>query len=113
VVGDASTHGAALFEALARDEAAGRRWPNLTEAGRGTWQRFQGPLGSGDLLRLLAEDSAVLHPVLFAAGGIGVSHGGPDDPPVDSSLTEVPSEVDDWLRGGGADAPDDEQGSGR
>ena len=55
----------ALLHALARDEAAGRRAPRLTEPGLATWQRFRGRLGSGDLLRLLAEDAAVGYPVPF------------------------------------------------
>lgn len=56
---------AALTHALARDEAHGRRPPRLTEAGLATWSRFKGRLGSEDLLRILFEDAAVLHPVPF------------------------------------------------
>ncbi|MCA9674837.1 MAG: hypothetical protein KC464_07350 [Myxococcales bacterium] len=55
----------ALLHALARDEAAGRRTPRLTEAGLATWQRFRGRLGAADLLRLLAEDAAVGYPIPF------------------------------------------------
>lgn len=90
MVGDASTYAAALFEALARDEAAGRRGPRLTETGQATWQRFRGRLGSADLLRLLAADGAVLHPIPFASGRIGVSLEEVDDAVVDRMLAELP-----------------------
>lgn len=56
---------AALTHALARDEAHGRRPPRLTESGLATWSRFKGRLGSEELLRILFEDAAVLHPVPF------------------------------------------------
>ncbi len=56
---------AAGLLALARDEAAGRRRPRLTEPGLATWERFRGRLGPRDLLALLFEDAAVLHPVPF------------------------------------------------
>ena len=55
------TYAAALVEAIAREEIAGRRSARLTEPGQATWQRFRGRLGNGDLLRLLAEDGAVVH----------------------------------------------------
>lgn len=58
-------YAAALTHALARDEAAGRRPVRLTEAGLATWSRFKGRLASADLLRILFEDAAVLHPVPF------------------------------------------------
>jgi hypothetical protein len=51
---------ASLLHALARDEAAGRRRPRLTEHNLDTWARFRGRLGSTDLLSLLFEDAAVL-----------------------------------------------------
>lgn len=84
MVGDASTHRAALFEALARDEAAGRRGLHPTAVGQRTRQRFQGPIGSGDPRRLVPEHGALPHPGLFAVG-----------------------------RTGGVDASEDEKGSGR
>ncbi|MEZ4399110.1 MAG: hypothetical protein R3B06_03780 [Kofleriaceae bacterium] len=55
----------AILRALARDEAMGRRPARLTEAGQATWQRFRGRLGSAELLQLLAEDGAVVHPLPF------------------------------------------------
>src|SRR5438128_1959061 len=62
---------AALFYALARDEAHGRRPERLTEARLGTWTRFRGRLTSTDLVDLLFEDAAVLHPVPFDASVVG------------------------------------------
>jgi hypothetical protein len=56
---------AALMLALARDEAAGRRPARLTEARLATWNRFRGRLKATDLLALLFEDAAVVHPVPF------------------------------------------------
>ena len=79
-VGDATTYATALLEALARDEAAGRRGPRLTEGGQATWQRFRGRLGSADLLRLLADDGAVVHPIPFAPERVGASLEGLEDP---------------------------------
>jgi hypothetical protein len=70
---ESETYAAALFAALARDESTGRRSARLSEPSQATWQRFRGRLGSADLLRLLAEDGAVLHPIPFAASQIGVS----------------------------------------
>src|SRR5688572_7363507 len=74
VVGDVKEGGSgvaelatALLHALARDEAAGRRPPRLTEPQQATWRRFRGRLGSADLLRLLAEDASVVHPIPFNA----------------------------------------------
>jgi hypothetical protein len=61
----------ALLHALARDEVAGRRPARLIEPGRATWQRFRGRLGSVDLLRLLAEDAAIVHPVPFDIARVG------------------------------------------
>ena len=56
---------ASLLHALARDEAAGRRPPRLTEPKLDTWSRFRGRLSSVDLVALLFEDAAVLHRVPF------------------------------------------------
>ncbi|MFO0554349.1 MAG: hypothetical protein U0271_38565 [Polyangiaceae bacterium] len=56
---------ASLLHALARDEAAGRRRPRLTEPKLDTWTRFRGRLTSVDLVSLLFEDAAVLHRVPF------------------------------------------------
>lgn len=61
----------ALLNALARDEAAGRRPPRLTEPGLATWQRFRGRLGSADLFRLLVEDAAVAFSIPFGTGRLG------------------------------------------
>jgi hypothetical protein len=94
------TYAAALLAALARDEAAGRRNPRLTELGQATWQRFRGRLGSGDLLRLLAEDGAVLHPIPFAAAQVGVSLEDVDDATVDGWLNGLASKN---LKGPGAE----------
>lgn len=62
---------AALLHALARDEAAGRRRPRLTEPKLDTWMRFRGRLSSVDLVSLLFEDAAVLHRVPFDAAAVG------------------------------------------
>lgn len=97
-VGEATTYATALLEAIARDEAAGRRGVRLTEAGQATWQRFRGRLGSADLLRLLAEDGAVVHPIPFAPDRVGVSLDRLDDDGVDRFLAELPSR--DLLRPG-------------
>lgn len=56
---------ASLLHAIARDETAGRRRPALTESKLDTWTRFRGRLSNLDLLLLLFEDAAVLHPVPF------------------------------------------------
>jgi len=85
------TYAAALLAALARDEAAGRRTARLTEPGQATWQRFRGRLGSADLLRLLAEDGAVLHPVPFSEAQIGVRLDELDDAVVDAWLASLAS----------------------
>ena len=85
------TFGTALLEAIAREEAAGRRGARLTEPGQATWQRFRGRLGSADLLRLLAEDGAVVHPVPFAANRVGVSLDDVDDAVVDDFLAKLSS----------------------
>jgi hypothetical protein len=61
---------AALLHAIARDEAAGRRRPRLTERNLDTWTRFRGRLGSRDLLSLLFEDAAVLHRMPFDAAQV-------------------------------------------
>lgn len=62
---------AALLYALARDEAYGRRPERLTEPRLGTWTRFRGRLTEMDLLELLFEDAAVLHPVPFDPAAVG------------------------------------------
>jgi hypothetical protein len=61
----------ALLHALARDEAAGRRQPRLTEPGLATWTRFRGRLTSSDLIGLLFEDAAVLHRIPFDPSALG------------------------------------------
>jgi hypothetical protein len=63
---------AALLHGLARDEAAGRRSPRLTEPNLDTWRRFRGRLTPNDLVALLFEDAAVLHPIPFDASTVGV-----------------------------------------
>lgn len=62
---------ASLLHALARDEAAGRRRPRLTEPKLDTWARFRGRLSSVDLVSLLFEDAAVLHRVPFDPEALG------------------------------------------
>jgi hypothetical protein len=62
---------ASLLHALARDEAAGRRRPRLTEPKLDTWTRFRGRLSSVDLVSLLFEDAAVLHRVPFDPSSVG------------------------------------------
>jgi hypothetical protein len=62
---------ASLLHALARDEAAGRRRPRLTEPKLDTWMRFRGRLSSVDLISLLLEDAAVLHRVPFDPASLG------------------------------------------
>ncbi len=80
---------AALLLAVARDEAAGRRRPALTEPKMDTWARFRGRLSSVDLISLLFEDAAVLHQLPFDPQAVS----GP------LSLDGLPDEVaDGWLR---------------
>jgi len=64
---------AALLHAIAREEAAGRRRPALTEARLDTWSRFRGRLSSADLVSILFEDAAVLHRVPFDPDALGGS----------------------------------------
>lgn len=64
---------ASLLHALARDEAAGRRRPRLTEPKLDTWTRFRGRLSSVDLVSLLFEDAAVLHRVPFDPAAVGAT----------------------------------------
>jgi hypothetical protein len=64
---------ASLLHALARDEAAGRRRPRLTEPKLDTWTRFRGRLSSVDLVLLLFEDAAVLHRIPFDPEAVGGS----------------------------------------
>lgn len=80
-----------LLEAIAREEASGRRAARLTEAGQATWQRFRGRLGSADFLRLLAEDAAVVHALPFAASRVGVSLDGLRDDVVDRFISDLPN----------------------
>jgi hypothetical protein len=65
------TWAAGLLHALARDEAAGRCPRRLTEPGLATWNRFRGRLSATDLVALLFEDAAVIHPVPFDAAALG------------------------------------------
>ena len=62
---------ASLLHAIARDEAAGRRMPRLTEPKLDTWSRFRGRLTSTDFIALLFEDAAVLHRVPFDSSAVG------------------------------------------
>lgn len=62
---------ASLLHAIAREEAAGRRRPALTEPKLDTWARFRGRLSSVDLVALLFEDAAVLHRVPFDPEAVG------------------------------------------
>ena len=79
---------ASLLHALARDEAAGRSRPRLTEPNRDTWARFRGRLGSTDLISLLFEDAAVLHRAPFNAALMDES----------LHIDRLPEElVDGWL----------------
>ncbi len=75
------TWAAALLHAIARDEVAGRRTQRLTEPALATWTRFRGRLTNADLVALLFEDAAVIHPVPFdpaAVGGPIRQHGVPE-----------------------------------
>jgi hypothetical protein len=63
----------------------------LTEPKQATWQRFRGRLGSADLLRLLAEDAAVVHPLPFSATRVGVPLDELGDAVVEQFLAELPS----------------------
>jgi hypothetical protein len=60
-----------LLHALARDEAAGRRSPRLTEPRLDTWSRFRGRLTTADFFALLFEDAAVIHRVPFDPSAVG------------------------------------------
>lgn len=62
---------ASLLHAIAREEAAGRRTQRLTEPKLDTWSRFRGRLTSVDLVSLLFEDAAVIHPVPFDPSAVG------------------------------------------
>lgn len=80
---------ASLLHAIARDEAAARRRPALTEPRLDTWTRFRGRLSSVDLVSLLFEDAAVIHPVPFHPEAFGGS----------LRLERLPETViDRWLR---------------
>lgn len=79
---------ASLLHAIARDEAAGRRRPRLTEPKLDTWTRFRGRLRSTDLVSLLFEDAAVLHRMPFDPAVVGGS----------LHADRLPEDlVDDWL----------------
>lgn len=65
------TWASVLLRALARDEAAGRRRPRLTEPKLDTWKRFRGRLSSVDFVTLLFEDAAVVHRVPFDPQTVG------------------------------------------
>lgn len=81
---------AALLHAIARDEAAGRRSPRLTEANLDTWRRFRGRLTSNDFVALLFEDAAVLYPIPFDASAVGVQ----------ALLDRLPQPLADaWVKG--------------
>lgn len=56
---------AATLASLAREEHLERRPRRLTEPNHATWRQFRGRMGWSDLVDLLAEDAAVLHPVPF------------------------------------------------
>ncbi len=62
---------AANLLAIAREEAAGRRRPALTEPKLATWQRFRGRLTNVDLITMLFEDASILHPVPFSPQAVG------------------------------------------
>ncbi|HRG94677.1 MAG TPA: hypothetical protein PLR99_00420 [Polyangiaceae bacterium] len=90
------TWAAALLHALARDEAAGRRPARLTEPRLDTWTRFRGRLTAPDLVALLFEDAAVIHPVPFDAeaihGALGpVRFGALPAPLADAWLAAIPA----------------------
>jgi hypothetical protein len=61
----------ALLAALVREERTGRRPARLTEPGLETWRRFRGRLGALDLLSIVFEDAAVLHPIPFDPDRLG------------------------------------------
>jgi len=91
--GRAAQYAMALLHAIARDETSGRRPARLTEPGQATWKRFRGRLGSADLLRLLAEDGAVVHPIPFDPARLGgeLRLESVDDALVDHFLGEIAS----------------------
>lgn len=84
---------AALLHALARDEAAGRRPERLTEPRHGTWSRFHGRLTATDLVALLFEDAAVIHPVPFDPSVVGgpIRIGKLPEPIAQSWLAAIPT----------------------
>jgi hypothetical protein len=84
---------ASVLHAIARDEAAGRRPPRLTEPKLDTWSRFRGRLSSADLVELLFEDGAVIHPIPFDPSAVGA-------PLHPGRLNE--GLVDAWLKNVGA-----------
>ena len=66
-----ATWATALLAALVREERTGRRPVRLTEPGLETWHRFRGRLGAVDLMSIVFEDAAVLHPIPFDPGRLG------------------------------------------
>ncbi len=71
-LGTAGSYAAATLNALAREEALGRKGRRLTETRRATWSRFRGRLTDRDLLEILLEDAAVTQPHPFAHRPDGV-----------------------------------------
>lgn len=69
---------AGLF-ALARGERQKRRPQRLLEPGHATWDRFRGQLGVRDLVALVFEDAAVVHPDPFDLGALLDREGDPLD----------------------------------
>lgn len=96
LVGDGRPTGvwaAALLHALAREERAGRRPPRLTEPDLATWNAFRGRLEAADLVALLFEDEAVLHPIPFAPDAL--APGGTPAPVAFSRLADPRAQA--WL----------------
>lgn len=86
--------GASLLHALAREEAAGRQVPRLTEPGMPTWNRFRGRLTGHDFIGLLFEDAAVQHPIPFDPNHLKALVG------EDLSLEQIPEALtEQWLAG--------------
>lgn len=90
-----------LLRALVREELRGRRPRRLTEPKLDTWRRFRGRLTSADLLALMFEDAAVIHPIPFApeALGKGFRPESIPDPMVDDWLASLTSRTDEEAPG--------------